>query len=156
MGYSAQCCAGGAYDTQRMEVGEGMKITIRLAGPAQRALAKQKIYAAQDGQIVTIADPTRTDLQNNKLHPMLRDISRQCTLPSGARATLDGWKYAFLKGLGHEIELAEDLDGNMFPIGMSSKNLSVREFAELIEFIYSWATPRGVIWSEPNPYERKE
>ena len=128
-----------------------MKTAIRLSGPAQRALAKQKIDAAQDGQIVTISDPTRSLEANAKLWAMLNDVSR--AEPEGREHIPEVWKALFMAGCGHETRFEMGLDNRPFPVGFSTSKLSVKEFSDLIEFIYSWATPRGVIWSEPNPYQ---
>lgn len=153
MGYSAQCCAGGAYDTQRMEVGEGMKRAFVLATSFQREAAKQQINWAPDGHIVTISPPNRNLEQNAKLWAMLSDVSR--AEPEERKHTPEVWKALFMAACSHEVRFEMGLDNKPFPVGFSTSKLSVKEFADLIEFIYAWATPRGVIWSEPNPYERK-
>lgn len=132
-------------------MGEGMKATIRLASNAQRDLAKHEIDRAPDGNIVTISEPKRNLEQNAKLWAMLNDVS--LAEPDGRKHTPEVWKALFMAGCGHEVRFEMGLDNKPFPVGFSTSKLSVKEFADLIEFIYAWATPRGVIWSEPNPYE---
>jgi hypothetical protein len=131
------------------------KQVIILAGPAQRAYAAKLISAAPDGYAVTVSEPTRTTDQNAKLWPMLDDIAGQ-TIWHGMDLSRNDWKEIFTASL-KKCRVAPNLEGNGFVVlGLSSSNLSKREFSDLIELIYAFGAERGVVWSEPNPYgERK-
>ena len=123
---------------------------IRLIAPAQRDYAKRQIDAAPDGYIVTLREPTRTNDQNAKLHAMLTDIARQ--KPMGWTRDIDTWKAIMLRALKHEIRFTEGLDGEMFPIGLKTSSLTVRQMSDLIEFTYAFGAEQGIVWSEPCPY----
>jgi hypothetical protein len=120
---------------------------IRLIGPAQRANACAKVMAAPDGYVVRITEPTRSLDQNAKLHAMLDDIVRQ--KPMGWKKDRETWKAIMLRSLGYEVRFEHDVYGNIFPLGLKTSGLKVKQMAELIEFIYSFGAEQGVVWSEP-------
>ncbi len=122
---------------------------IKLTGPQQRSYAKGCIDRAPDGWLVVIREPTRSLDQNAKLHAMLDDIRRQ--KPMGWDKDIDTWKSIMLRSLGHEIRFEQDISGNIFPLGLKTSALSVKQMAELIEFAYSFGAENGIIWSEPAP-----
>lgn len=62
-----------------------MAQTVILAGPSQRALAKQLIDRAPYDAIVTVKAATRSNEQNAKLWAMLSDLSR--AKPRSSRGT---------------------------------------------------------------------
>ena len=119
---------------------------IRLIGERQREHARQMVTAAPNGYIVTIRAPTRNLEQNAKLWAMLADVAD--AQPDGRVHTPEMWKTLFMHALGYQARFLQGLDGEVFPVGFRSSELSVKEMSALIEFIYAWATPRGVIWKE--------
>jgi hypothetical protein len=120
---------------------------IRLLGPRQREHAKAEIDRAPDGYVVRITEPTRSLDQNAKLHAMLDDIVRQ--KPMGWKKDRETWKAIMLRSLGYEVRFEHDVYGNIFPLGLKTSSLTVKQMAELIEFIYSFGAEQGVVWSEP-------
>jgi hypothetical protein len=77
---------------------------------------------------------------------MLGDIAKQ--QPMGWKKTADTWKAILLHACGYEVQFEMGLDGKPFPIGLRTSHLSVRQMAELIEFMYSFGSEHGIIWSE--------
>lgn len=125
-----------------------MAKTIRLIGPSQRAYAKQQIDAAPANFICKIAEETRRDQQNRKMHAMIADIRRQ--VPEMAAYSAEDVKARFLHALGAEMRFLPELEGaGMFPVGLRSSLLTVSQFAALIEIFYEWGARHGVQWSEP-------
>ena len=119
--------------------------TIILRGDFHRDLARMLISNAPEGWAVTVKEPTRTLEQNALLHAMLGDISRQC--PMGWKKTPDTWKAILLHACGHEVQFEMGLDGQPFPMGLRTSNLSVRQMSELIEFMYAFGAERNIVWS---------
>ena len=95
--------------------------------------------------------PRRTLDQNAKLWPMCQDVARQVQW-CGSWLAKEDWKDLFTGSLKKGrpllgIPVAGEQPGIVIVGGGSSK-LSVREFADLIEFIYSFGADNDVQWSE--------
>ena len=128
---------------------------VRLIGPSQRALAKRLIDAAALNALVKISEVKRTDEQNAKMWAMLSDISR--AMPDGKRKSPEAWKGIAMHTLGHEVQFETDFNDRVFPIGLSSRRLTVKQMSDLIELLYAYGAEKGVVWSEPEPaYEGRE
>lgn len=124
--------------------------TIRLAGLAQRRLAKQLVDAAPNGAVVNIKEATRSNDQNAKMWAMLSDVSR--AKPEGRTMTSELWKAAFMNACGHQVQFENGIDGGQpFPVGFHSSRLNVRQMADLITCIQEYGDRHGVAWSEPPP-----
>jgi len=119
--------------------------TVILCGKRQREFAKTLVESAPIGSVLNIREATRTTDQNAKLWAMLSDVSR--AKPKGRRHTTDLWKALFMKACGHAVQFLEGLDGEPFPVGFRSSQLTKPQMSELIEFIYSYGAEHGVIWT---------
>lgn len=128
--------------------------TIYLNTPARRALAKQLIDRAPEGHVASIGEETRSQEQNRKMWPMLKDIQMQ--VPTAHELTTDEIKLQFLNLLGVELRFLPTLEGQgLFPVGLKSSTLSKEQFAGLIELMYAYGAKHGVRWSEPVQTERR-
>lgn len=123
-----------------------MPYTTILAGQRQQITAKEAIDRAQPGSVVRISEPKRNMDQNAKMWAMLTDVSN--AKPDGLEYTPEAWKSLFMHAFGHEMRFMVGLNGEPFPVGFRTSRLSKKQMSDLIEFIYAWATPRGVLWSE--------
>lgn len=125
-----------------------MSRTVRLVNRQQRAFAKQLIDQAAEGDVMKLGAETRTEEQNRKLHPMLRDIRRQ--VPEMEPYTIEDIKLRFLNALGSEMRFLPALeDEGMFPVGLKSSTLTKDQFSGLIELVYAYGAKHDVRWSEP-------
>lgn len=125
-----------------------MSETIRLVGDRQRQYAIERINAAPVGHIIKIAEETRRDAQNRKLHAMCADIQRADTPIS--HHSIENIKLIFMNELRSEARFLPSLDmSGMFPVGQRTSLLSVKQFAALVDLLYKYGAERGVIWSEP-------
>jgi hypothetical protein len=124
-----------------------MPQTVRLIGPAQRALARRLIDAAPDRTVVTFSPETRTLEQNARLWAMLSDVAR--ARPEGRTWPPETWKAAFMSALGHEVIWQPGIEGGApFPAGFRSSRLTKPQMSDLIELIYAYGARHGVVWSE--------
>lgn len=99
----------------------------------------------------TLLSQARTQLQNNLLWPLLRDVSRQVKWHvNGSLVFLEpeDWKDIFTAALRKHHRLAEGLDGGFVFLGMRTSKMSKDQMIELIELIYAFGAERGVKWSE--------
>jgi len=125
-----------------------MAQTVILAGPSQRAFAKQLIDRAPANGVVTVREATRNNDQNARMWAMLSDVSR--AKPEGRCWTPETWKAAFMHALGHQVQFCEGLDGSgPFPLGFRSSRLTVRQMADLITVIGEYGDRHGVRWTDP-------
>jgi hypothetical protein len=121
--------------------------TIALRSPYNRARAHKLVDFAPVGYVCEIRPPTRSNDQNAKLWAMLTDIS--LAKPEGRRMTPEQWKCVFMQACGWEVQFLEGLDGQPFPAGFRSSQMSVKQMADLITFILEYGDRHGVRWSEP-------
>ena len=126
--------------------------TIRLVGERQRQYAIECVQNAPLGYVVKIAEETRRDVQNSKLHAMCADIQKADTPIS--HHSIENIKLIFMDALRSEARFLPSLDmSGMFPVGQRTSLLSVKQSAALIELFYKYGAERGVIWSEPMPQD---
>lgn len=124
-----------------------MSQTIILRGPSQRQLAKQLIDRAPQDAVVKVSAAGRTLSQNDKMWAMLSDVSR--AKPQGRMHTPEMWKALMMHACGHAVQFETGLDGQPFPVGFRSSRLTKTQMIDLIEFIYSYGSEHGVVWTEP-------
>ncbi len=122
--------------------------TLRLANAKVRALARKWLQAAPEGCIIVFKpEPKRTDIQNAKLWAMLHDISKQVQ-HNGKNHSPETWKQLAMHALGHEVVFQIGLNDEVFPVGFRSSRLTVRQMADLIEWLCAYGAEQGVKWSE--------
>ena len=119
---------------------EGLTFTLTHATARERAL--RCVSGAPDGYVVTVLPPKRTREQNALMWTLLTEVSR--AKPMGRVHTPDVWKALFMAACGHEVQFLEGLDGNPFPAGFRSSQMTKAQMSELIEFIYAWCAQEGV------------
>jgi hypothetical protein len=120
--------------------------SITLTGQSTRDRAKMLIDRAPIGFVARIAEPKRTQEQNDKMWAMLTDISVQ--KPLGRRHTPEDWKAIFMNACGWECQFIEGLDGRPFPQGFRSSQLTKSQMSKLIEFMFAWGAEHGIRWTD--------
>lgn len=121
--------------------------TIRLAGPSQRAIAKQLIDAAPDRAIVNIRPETRSNEQNAKMWAMLSDIAR--AKPQGRDMPTDRWKCLFMDAAGIKADWEPGIDSGVVNVGYRSSRMTVSQMRDMIECMYAYGSEHEVEWHEP-------
>jgi hypothetical protein len=119
---------------------------IVLSTSYQRERAKRLIMGAPKGWLCNIREQTRTGEQNAKLWAMLSDVSR--AKPGGRSHTPEVWKCLFMHALGHTSRFELGLNGEPFPVGFRSSQLSKSQMSDLIEFIIAWCAQNDVRLSD--------
>ena len=124
-----------------------MKKTLTITGEVARKAICRHVLAADEGYIVTIAEPSRNLEQNAKMWAMLADISEQ-TDWHGNKLNPEEWKDLLSAGLV-QSKVVPNMTGNGFVIlGQRTSKLSKSQFAALIELITAFAVERGVIFGD--------
>jgi hypothetical protein len=93
-------------------------------------------------------EPTRSLEQNDKLHAMLTDISKQKQW-AGQWLTVEKWKRlmmaAWCRSNNESAEILPAIDGHGFDVlYRRTSELSVKEMIEVIEFVQWWAVENDV------------
>lgn len=139
------------------------KRTIILAHATARATAHRAIDEAPAGHVVTITEPTKRRIQEEKYHAMIGDIARQTTY-AGKRWDADDMKRILVDEFAEEMRInGEPLhhDSRVVPsengrrviqLGCQTKEFRVKEAAAFIDWLYAWGADRDVRWSEPGLY----
>lgn len=139
------------------------KRTIILAHATARATAHRAVDEAPAGHVVTITEPTKRRIQEEKYHAMIGDIARQTTY-AGKRWEADDMKRILVDEFADEMRSAGSPlhhDGRLIPsedgrrviqLGIQTRDLWVKEAASFIEFLYAWGAVRDVRWTEPGLY----
>lgn len=126
------------------------KRVIRLTGTRQREYAASLVWAAPEGYVVQITEPTRSVDQNARLWAHLQDIAK--AQPFGRQHTPDDWKAILMNACGWECQFATGLDGRPFPLGFRSSKMTVRQMADFLTYIDTFMAENGIPSSEPNPH----
>ena len=112
-----------------------------------------------DGFVVTIEEPLRNILQNNKLHSVITDISKQSTF-QGERLSSEDWKRLLIDGfcrvrqaegnpLSNPGRVVPSLDGSgIVQLGMQSRKFKKADASEFIEYLIAWGVDQGVKFSD--------
>lgn len=122
-----------------------MSQTVVIDSQYRRDLAHRLVAAAPVGAVMTISPAKRSTDQNARFWAMLSDISR--AKPEGRVHTPEAWKALFMHALGHSVRFEMGLNGEPFPVGFRSSQLTKAQMSDLMEFMSAWAAERGVIFS---------
>lgn len=129
------------------------KQTFTLVHSTSRHRARLAVTNAPDDWVVTVGPPTRNSAQNALLHALLTEIAKE--LPwAGRKRDAETWKRlltaSWLRARGESIEVLPALDGHGIDVVFRrTSDLTKGECAELVDFIYAWATEQGVTFTEP-------
>ncbi len=122
---------------------------VQLSNGYSRDRAKALIDRAPPGYVMTIAEPKRTNAQNDRFWSMLTDIS--VSKPLGQRYTPDEWKPRIMQACGFECQfLPGILDGHPFPVGFKSSQLKKSQMTALMDWMQAWGDEVGVVWTDPS------
>lgn len=120
-----------------------MKQTFILAHPIARQRAIDAVRTAQEGFVVTVAEPTRNLEQNAALWAILHEISEGVDW-HGRKLSPTDWKNVFTASL-KRMDVVPNLEGTGFvALGQSTSSMGKREFSDLLELAHAFAAERLV------------
>ena len=137
--------------SQKQKAGNTMNKQIFVIQPyphPARQNAINAVHAAKEGQVVTVAEPTRSLEANAAQWPILQAFSDQLVWPVNGKMTEltpDEWKDLLTAAFRREtVRVAMGLDGGMVMLGARTSKFSKKEFSEWLEFLHATAADRGV------------
>ena len=119
---------------------------VILTGPIQRKTAHAYIDAAPDGYVMTLAEPKRSLIQNDRMWAMLTEVSKQVVW-YGKKLTPEAWKCVFSASLKKQ-DVVPGLHGDFVVIGQSTSRMSKREMSEMIDLMDAFGAEQGVRFEE--------
>jgi len=119
-----------------------MTHTVVLVGERQREYAHKLVAQAPAGFVVTVKPQTRSGEQNALMWALLTEISK--AKPHGREATPESWKLLFMHACGHACQFEIGLNGQPFPVGFRSSQLTKEQMSDLIEYIHAYAAEAGL------------
>lgn len=136
------------------------KQTFILVHSTARNRAMHAVVHAPEGFMVTIQEPVKKRVQEEKYHAMIGDISKQCQ-HIGRKWDLESWKRLLVDmfademraagtPLHHDGQVVPSLDGRrIVQLGIQTREFRVKEAAQFIEFLIAYGAEHGVFWTEP-------
>jgi hypothetical protein len=124
---------------------------IRQIGSAVQWMVQLVEKGLAGGDVlIKLTRPTRTSDQNDKCHPMIRDIAKHMNHPILGKNEKQ-WRH-FLIGCMQGQLMVASLDGSQIIVvpKKGTSEMSVPEMSEFIEYLYSVGADYNVPWSEPS------
>lgn len=120
--------------------------TFILANEMVRRNAQEAIKTAPQGFFVTIKQPTRSLMQNNRLWALLTDVSQQVDW-YGRKLAPQEWKDVFTAAMKKQ-DVVPGIEGGFVVLGRSTSNMTKAEMNDLQEIISAFGAQHDVKWSE--------
>ena len=127
-----------------------MKRIWKLTGEVAKKAACREILAADEGHVVTLAEPTRNLEQSAKFHAMCGDIARQKPF-AGQMRKPEQWKVLLVSG--HAVatkqgsEMVPGLEGEWCNLRESTASMGVKRMSSLIEYVIAYCAENGIMLS---------
>lgn len=110
-----------------------------------------------DGLVVKIEEPKRSDRQNELIQPLIREWAKKVDpiLVNGepTRLGMDDWRHILVSKYRNETPRLALFEGVLILLGASSKELSVKECSEFVEYLHAAAAHRGFTLTRIEPQE---
>lgn len=113
---------------------------------------KGQLLAGGRPLTVEVREEKRSDAENRLLHALLGHISKTQEW-AGKKRDIETWKRlltaAWCRAIGEQVELLPALDGHGVDIVFRrTSQLTRKECADLIEFIFAWAAEHDIEFPE--------
>jgi len=120
--------------------------------------------------MVTFQEPVKKRIQEEKYHAMFRDIAKQCFY-NGRKLGDETWKRLLVEAFVHIMReeakaqgkpdpfpqggaLLPSIDGlRIVQVEVLTRNLTVNQASQLIEYLYAFGAEREIVWSESRQVE---
>ena len=121
-------------------------IRITLYGQRERERVRAWLSEAPDLSRVTLDEPKRSFEQNKALWAALHDISEQLDW-HGQKYSPEDWKDYLMHALRRARWMPME-GGGMVPIGMSTSQLSWKDFSDLLELAMAFGAQHSVTFKK--------
>lgn len=136
-----------------------MKKTFILAHQTARNGAIECVRNAPDGHVVTISEPTKRRIQEEKYHAMIGEIAEQSEYAGRKwgsadmkRILIDEFSEEMRQAgtpLHHDSRIIPSENGKrIIQLEIRSSEFWVSEASQFIEFLTAWGIERGVVFGD--------
>ena len=109
------------------------------------------LRTATEGDVVSIARPTRSLVQNAKIHAIFSDVAKQKEF-AGKKRTAEQWKVLMISAHSTATksgsEIVPGLEGEFVNIRESSASMSIARLNSLLEYMLCWCAQNDVKLTE--------
>lgn len=123
-----------------------------LNSEAVRANAVMAVRAADAGDIVTVARPTRSTVQNNLLHALFEDMAKSGFKWDGEARDASEWKALCVSGhtiaTGLPAKFSRGLEGELLNTRESTSKMGVARAASLITYVLAFCDTNSIPLTE--------
>ena len=105
--------------------------------------------------VIRIAKSKRSIAQNNLMHALLNQVSKQCKFtfiensrPTYCFGTTEEVKRIFAGSLDNSVKMAIGLNGEQIIISPSTRDMSVKKMSLMIELIYQFGAENEIKWDD--------
>ena len=120
-----------------------------ITGDVARNAICHSVLLAPIGHVVTIAEPKKKRIQEEKYHAMIGDIAKQCTFMNQKwheedwkRLLVDSFAKAMRESgtpLHHDGRVVPSLDmERVVQLGIQTRQFWIAEASEFIEYLFAW------------------
>lgn len=123
------------------------KIILKLTGPTAKHAACCRIHDAEEGYVMTIAEPNRTLEQNAAQWPYLEAFAKQkqlCINGEMQWVTADDWKDVLTGCWNGEMRMAA-FDGKVIMLPQRTSKMGKGAFSTWLEFLIAMSVTSGVV-----------
>lgn len=122
--------------------------TIRLGGERTRAAACELVMRAPMGWLCKVGAPPRSLDQSSKFWALCTDISNGKVTWGGIECGKNDWHDLLVSGWhvvkGRPPRLLLGLEGERVSLAKHTRDLTVDEMSDLLDYSIAWATMRGI------------
>ena len=134
-----------------------MSASFTLFSDRDRRLACDIIAKAELGMRFSLRDAKRSDAQNDKMWAMIGDILKSPPAWFDRSLSPDDVKQVMMAAMFKELRMTRNADNDGYiPLAYRSSQLSVRQMADLIEYIQAWGARNGVTFNDSPATETTE
>ena len=124
-----------------------MSASFTIFGARDRRVACDLIANAELGMRFSLREAKRSDAQNDKMWAMIGDILKSPPAWFDRSLGPDDVKQVMMSAMFKELRMTRNADNDGYiPLAYRSSQLSVRQMADLIEYIAAWGARNGVVF----------
>lgn len=123
--------------------------TFVLVHDEARRRALEFVRTAPAGSVVTVGEAKATRAQNDKVHPLIREVQQYMEAHGAPKRSEDWWRhYLVAKYAGQEIVPDPDGSGRFTVMNKISgtSEMTKASKSEFIEWLYSFGVEIGMEW----------
>lgn len=123
-----------------------------LNSPAVRANAVRAVQEAEEGMIVSLSKPTRSNVQNNMLHALFSDMAKSGFKWDGEARDAGEWKALCVSGhtiaTGLPAKFSRGLEGELLNTREQTSKMGVARAASLITYVLAFCDTNSIPLTE--------